>query len=165
MQTIDTEPLTVAAFAPFGEVLSANGRPSFLINNDKCGRYHDLARPEIAGDDDGQVALSVFRAEAYKLPYILDMMERHPLGSQTFVPMGDIAYLVIAAPDENQRPGCPKAFLAAPGQGVNYHRNIWHGVLTPLDNTADFLVIDRIGNGNNLEEFFFDTPYLVGGES
>ncbi len=165
MQTIDTEPLTAAAFAPFGEVLSASERPSFLINNDKCGRYHDLARPDITGENDGQVALSVFRAEAYQLPYVLDMVERHPLGSQAFVPMGDITYLVIAAPDENQRPGRPRAFLAAPGQGVNLHRNIWHGVLAPLHKTSDFVVVDRIGSGDNLQEFFFDTPYLIGGKS
>jgi len=165
MQTIDTAPLTATAFAPFGEVLSANGRPSFLINNDKCGRFHDLARPDIAGEGDGQVALSVFRAQAYQLPYVLDMVERHPLGSQAFVPMGDITYLVIAAADENQRPRRPRAFLARPGQGVNFHRNIWHGVLTPLDKTADFVVIDRIGSGDNLQEFFFDTPYLIGEKS
>ncbi len=90
MQTIHIEPLTAAAFAPFGEVLCASGRPSYLINNDKCGRYHDLARPEISEQQTGHVGLSVFRAEAYSLPHTLDMMERHPLGSQAFAPMMDV---------------------------------------------------------------------------
>ncbi|NRB02117.1 MAG: ureidoglycolate lyase, partial [Rhodobacteraceae bacterium] len=65
------------------------------------------------------------------------------------------------APDAGGVPGTPRAFLTAPGQGVNYHRGTWHGVLTPLHAPGLFAVVDRIGDGANLEEHVFDAPYLV----
>ena len=58
-------------------------------------------------------------------------------------------------------PGRPLAFLSDPGQAINFHRNIWHGVLTPLEDPGLFVVVDRIGSGENLEEIFFDIPYIV----
>ena len=88
-------------------------------------------------------------------------MERHPEGSQAFVPMSYFPFLIIVAADANGTPGKPHAFLSNAGQGINFHRNTWHGVLTPLHAPGLFCVIDRIGKGANLEEFFFDTPYVV----
>jgi ureidoglycolate lyase len=89
------------------------------------------------------------------------MVERHPLGSQAFLPMGADPFLVIVAADEDGTPGAPKAFRTAPGQGINFARNTWHGVLTPLSPPGLFAVIDRIGEGANLEEHWFETPYTV----
>ena len=89
------------------------------------------------------------------------MMERHPEGSQAFIPMSMNRFLIIVAPDKNNRPGRPLAFLSDPGQAINFHRNIWHGVLTPLETPGLFAVVDRIGSGENLEEIFFDIPYIV----
>jgi len=54
-----------------------------------------------------------------------------------------------------------RAFAPAPGQGVNIARNTWHGVLTPLEAESDFLVVDRGGEGNNLEEHHFDQNWTV----
>ena len=92
-------------------------------------------------------------------------MERHPDGSQAFVPMHQHPYLVIVAPDSQGAPGRPVAFVAAPGQAVNYRRNIWHGVLCPLHAPGLFAVIDRIGipDGDrpNLQEHWFDAPYTI----
>jgi ureidoglycolate lyase len=95
------------------------------------------------------------------LPYELAMMERHPEGSQAFVPMSYFPFLIIVASDANGAPHLPRAFLSNAGQGINFHRNTWHGVLTPLHAPGLFCVVDRIGDGANLEEFFFDTPYVV----
>ena len=89
------------------------------------------------------------------------MVERHPLGSQAFFPLNDQPFLVIVAPDDGGTPGRPRAFLTNGRQGVNYHRNTWHGILTPLDREQRFLIVDRKGEGDNLEEFFFERPFLI----
>ena len=89
------------------------------------------------------------------------MVERHPLGSQGFIPMSLDPFLVVVAPDAGGAPRQPLAFRTAPGQWVNIARNTWHGVLTPLHAPGLFAVIDRIGEGANLEEHWFDQPYLV----
>lgn len=160
-RTLQAEPLTAAAFAPFGDVLAATGTPDKLINQGLCGRYHDLAKLDFG---DGRAGISLFDAQARALPFTLDMMERHPEGSQAFVPMQRDPFLVVVAPDENGAPGTPLAFLAQPGQGVNLHRNVWHGVLCPLNGPGLFAVIDRIGEGANLQEHWFETPWTVEGE-
>jgi len=157
---IAIEPLTAEAFAPFGDVLEAVGDPTFMINRGLCGRYHDLAHCDFIGTN-AHAGISLFKAEARALPYELDMMERHPLGSQAFVPMTADPFLVIVAPDEDGAPGRPRAFLTTPGQGINFFRNVWHGVLTPLAEPGLFAVIDRIGDGNNLEEHWFNEPYRI----
>ncbi len=151
-------PLTAAAFAPFGDVLEATG-DSYPINAGMCERFHDRARIDVVGD--GRVGVSLFRARPYPLPHRFDLVERHPLGSQAFLPMAEDPFLVIVAPDERGRPGTPVAFLTAPGQGVNYLRNVWHGVLTPLGRPGTFAVVDRVGTGNNLEEYRYDAPWTV----
>lgn len=158
MTRITVKPLTEAAFAPFGDVLEVRGSPDRLINQGLCGRFHDRARLDFG---DGRAGLSLFNAEPRRLPYRLEMMERHPDGSQAFVPMTMAAFLVIVAPDAGGVPGTPQAFLTAPGQAINLHRGTWHGVLTPLSTPGLFAVLDRIGPGDNLEEHWFDTPYTV----
>ncbi|MCU4653704.1 ureidoglycolate lyase [Roseibacterium sp. SDUM158016] len=157
---IVTEPLTAKAFAPFGEVLEATGDPDRIINQGLCGRFHDRAALDFT---DGRAGISLFRSEARTLPYTLDMVERHPQGSQAFLPMSMDPFLVIVAPDEEGVPGRPLAFVTAPGQGINFRRNTWHGVLTPLSAPGLFAVVDRIGPGDNLQEHWFDMPWRVVG--
>ncbi len=154
------QPLSQAAFSAFGDVLEAAGEPDRIINAGLCGRFHDLADLDFAGKG-ARAGISLFRSRARALPYTLDMMERHPLGSQAFLPMSSDPFMVIVAPDDAGKPGKPAAFLTTPGQGVNYHRNTWHGVLTPLVDNALFAVVDRIGEGDNLEEFTFEQPWVV----
>jgi ureidoglycolate lyase len=156
---IKVQPLTAEAFAPFGDVLEAAGAPDKIINQGQCGRYHDRAALEF---HEGRAGISIFNAEPRNLPYTLDMMERHPDGAQAFLPMHQNRYLVIVAHDANGRPDAPAAFEVAAGQGVNYHRNTWHGVLTPLHAPGLFAVVDRIGEGANLEEHWFEEPFIIG---
>ncbi len=158
-RTIATEPLTGWAFAPFGDVIEAAGAPDMVINEGMAERFHDRARLDFGPD--GRAGISVFRARPRALPYRLTLMERHPLGSQAFIPMQAAPFLVIVAPDEDGAPGQPRAFLTRPGQGVNFLRATWHGVLTPLSEPALFAVIDRIGPGNNLQEVQIERPYTV----
>ncbi len=157
-RSIQIEPLTAEAFALFGDVLAAQGDPDKIINAGLCGRYHDRAQLDFS---DGRAGISIFQSEARSLPYTLDLMERHPEGSQAFIPMSADPFLVVVAPDAGGKPGAPRAFLTTPGQGVNFHRNVWHGVLTPLAAPGLFAVIDRIGDGANLEEHSFTDPYII----
>jgi ureidoglycolate lyase len=150
---VKIRPLTAEAFAPFGDVLDTSGAPDRLINAGLCGRWHDRARLDFG---DGRAGISLFLAEPRRLPLRLDLVERHPDGSQAFLPMTQAPFLVVVAPDMGGRPGQPLAFLTAPGQGVNYHRGVWHGVLCPLAAPGLFAVIDRVGAGANLEEHHFE---------
>ncbi len=158
-RTLRPEPLTVAAFAPFGDVLDCTGSPDRIINQGLCGRFHDRARLDF--DASGRAGLSLFLAEPRSLPCRLEMVERHPQGSQAFIPMHEHPFLVITAPDAGDRPGTPRAFLTDGAQGINLHRGIWHGVLTPLSAPGRFAVIDRIGPGDNLKEHWFAEPWTV----
>lgn len=161
MSTVLTlAPLTAADFAPFGDVLDVSGEPDKMINAGLCGRYHDRA---VLDFSDGKAGISLFQGQPRRFPIVLDLVERHPDGSQAFLPMGSDPFVVVVAPDEGGKPGLPRAFLTAPGQGVNYHKGTWHGVLTPLSAPGLFAVVDRIGDGPNLEEHHFDVPYTIEG--
>lgn len=144
---LQVEALTPAAFAPFGDVIDrAAARKVFAINQGSTLRYHALATAELA---DGAVAISLARAQPQALPFVVRMLERHPLGSQAFVPLAGARWLVVVAASP-QDP--PRAFLAEGGQGVQYRRGCWHHPLIALDAGGDFLVVDRIGPGSNCEE-------------
>ncbi|MCX8508960.1 MAG: ureidoglycolate lyase [Rhodobacteraceae bacterium] len=157
-RTILAQPLTALAFAPFGEVLDASGPPDRLINAGNCGRWHDRARLDFA---DARAGISIFKSESFTLPYRLPLVERHPEGSQAFLPMTDDPFLVVVAADHNGTPGMPLAFITNGQQAINIHRNVWHGVLTPLSGPGLFAVVDRIGPTRNLEEFRFPEPFMV----
>ncbi len=150
------QPLTAKAFAPFGDVLDATGTPDKIINAGKCGRHNDRAKLDFGPD--GRAGISIFDAEPRAFPYMLDLLERHPEGSQAFLPMTENPFLVIVSETAHSK---PLAFLTAPGQGINLHRGTWHGVLTPLATPGVFAVIDRIGETPNLEEHRLDPPWRI----
>ncbi len=156
-RVLRTEPLTRGAFAPFGQVIEAAGAHHYAINSGDCERYHDLAKIELGGVH-ARPMISLLHSRGFALPYTLALVERHPLGSQAFYPLSQNPFLVVVAPDESGTPGTPRAFVTASGQGINIAMNIWHGVLTPLGPEADFLSVDRAGDGNNLEEHVFADP-------
>ena len=153
-------PLTREAFAPYGDVIETDGATHYPINNGKCERYHDLATVEAAGPG-ARAIVSIFKGTPYQLPLKLTMVERHPFGSQAFMPLSPAPFLVVVCHDGPNGPGEPHAFVTAPGQGVSYPRNRWHAVLTPIGARQDFLVVDRGGDGDNLEEHLFDEPYEI----
>jgi ureidoglycolate lyase len=152
---LNARALTKAAFAPFGDVIETQGAELRLINGGTTERFHDLANVDVTGDG-ARVLVNIFRGKPFALPIDISMLERHPLGSQAFIPLQDRPFLVVVAEDEGGKPGMPVAFLCQGNQGVNYARNAWHHPLISLGETSDFLVVDRGGEGNNLEEFFFD---------
>ncbi|MEF3048568.1 ureidoglycolate lyase [Pseudotabrizicola sp. L79] len=152
---IPPQPLTAAAFAPFGEVLEATG-DFRLINDGWCQRHHDRAVLDFGPD--GRAGISVFQAKPRALPYSFDLIERHPEGSQAFVPLSQHPFLVIVAQSPDHT---PLAFLTNGQQGINFRRGTWHGVLTPLHAPGLFAVVDRIGPTPNLEEVRFTESWTV----
>ena len=160
MTTILAKPLNPEAFAPFGELVEKGLGESFPINAGNCTRHHALATADVTGEG-AEVVVSIFDAKPYALPLALPLVERHPLGSQAFFPLNASRWLVVCFEDDDGTPVRPAAFIAGPAQGVNIARNVWHAVLTPLDRRADFIVVDRGGPGDNLEEFHFDTRPVI----
>ncbi len=156
--TLIAAPLTEQAFKPFGDVISLRDTPDMIINQGMCGRHHDLARVDIEG---GRAGISLFDAEARHWPCEIALVERHPLGSQAFLPLDRTPFLVVVADDEAGQPAGLRAFVTAPGQGVNLLRGVWHGVLCPIGARGTYAVIDRVGDGENLEEHWFDSPISV----
>ncbi len=160
-QSLVVQPLTAQAFAPFGEVIDLRDVPSAIINQGLCERHSDLITFDV-DEQGGKLGLSLFQSQRRSFPYRLEMVERHPLGSQAFIPMSHEPFLVIVAPDQAGQPGEPLAFLTQAGQGINLFKCTWHGVLTPLEGFGRFAVLDRIGgDGSNLEEHWFAHPYTV----
>ncbi|MEL7028337.1 MAG: ureidoglycolate lyase [Pseudomonadota bacterium] len=149
-RTLLAKALTAEAFAPFGDVISAaTAQESFEINEGGCVRFHDLAHVEVEG---GRAGVSLFRPTPVSPPFRIQKMERHPLGSQAFVPLHHRDYLVVVAPPGPFDESALTAFHAAGDQGVNYRKGVWHHFLLALHPDTDFLVVDRIGDGDNLEE-------------
>jgi ureidoglycolate lyase len=146
--------LTSEGFAPFGDVVAIEDASHFSINQGFAERYNDLAQVDIAADH-GEVSVSIVTAEPRPYPIDIRLMERHPLGSQIFYPLQDRDWLVVVA-EKLTDIASFRAFRASGRQGVNYARNVWHHPLLVLDPNSRFLVVDRKGPGNNLEEVWFD---------
>jgi ureidoglycolate lyase len=145
------EPLTAEAFAPFGSVIEASDDAVKLdINQGHAIRYDRLAEIDVA-DEGGVGAISLFRARPLD-QLVLRMFERHPLGSQTFVPLSGRPYLVAVAPAGAFDAARVRLFHAEGHQGVHYRRGVWHHFLLVLETDSEFLVIDRAGPGDNCEE-------------
>lgn len=160
--TLTVRELRKSTFAPYGDVIETNDTKSFFINQCTTERFHDLAKVDVS-DEAGRPLISIFRGQAFSLPIAIKMMERHPLGSQAFIPISPYPWLVVVAPAQKDgSPGVPEAFLAGSHQGVSYGKGVWHHPLVSLQKTSDFLVVDRGGEGENLEEFTFpDNGYAI----
>lgn len=152
MRTLTLEPLTADAFAPFGDVIEAAGAAEVMpINYGWTTRFNDLAGIDTR-DEDGHTIVSLFRSKPLE-PLVLKIFERHPLGSQAFVPTQGRPYLVAVAPAGDFDVAQVRVFRAAAHQGVNYAKGVWHHFLLALEAESDFLVIDRDGAmGANLDE-------------
>ena len=146
------EPLTKSAFAPFGDVIESDGAPPLIINQGTTTLYHALARAVIG---DGSAVISIFDTNARTSPIEIRMMERHPLGSQAFYPLEKKRWFVVVSDASIPTPENLRAFIASGEQGVQYKKNVWHHPLLVEQGKQQFLVVDRDGAGDNLEEVFF----------
>lgn len=155
------ESLTREAFAPFGDVMEASDAARhFPINGGTTERYHDLA--DIQLDAQGRAIVSIFRGQPRALPFTITMLERHPLGSQAFMPLNGRPYLVAVAPrGDTFGANDVRVFLARGDQGVNYAAGVWHHPLLVLGEVSDFLIVDRAGPGANCDERDLPEPLTI----
>jgi ureidoglycolate lyase len=153
--------LTPQAFAPFGEVIDARTKAPLDINQGFAQRFDDLAALDVAAEQ-GTLKVSIFTARARPLPIEIKLMERHPLGSQLFFPLQDEPWLILVCTDPHDA-ATYRAFSATGQQGVNYARNVWHHPLLVLRHDSRFIIVDRKGPGNNLEEVWLRAPLWVNG--
>jgi len=151
-QSLVIEALTQVAFADFGEVIEAHEGDGFGINQGYTWRHHKLATVTTDEPTDDAI-ISIFSSKNRPQPIAIEMMERHPLGSQAFMPLNNVPFLVVVAKaGPEPRLSDLKAFVSNGKQGVNYGTGVWHHPLLILAATQDFLVVDRSGAGNNLNE-------------
>jgi ureidoglycolate lyase len=157
--------LTKDNFTPFGDVIEVNNQSEyFSINDDFTQRYNDLAEINVNAED-GKTLVSIFRSTPLQQPIIIKKMERHPLSSQCFMPIGTQSYLVVVAPAGKFDENTIQVFVASANQGVNYHAGIWHHFSLALNHVSDFLVIDRGGRGSNCDVIDLKTPIEIELES
>lgn len=158
MKRLTIEPLEQGAFAPFGDVIDTRRRDAqnVAINDGFTQRHHALSPVQTEGNDP---ILSVFETRSFGLPLQIRMLERHPRGSQAFIPMGDSGtrdfLIVVAEGDGAPDPETIRAFRVSAGQGVNFHAGVWHHPNIVIEGSQTFLVVDRSDPASNLEEFTF----------
>ena len=160
-QTLRPLPLTADRFAPFGDVIATSGSGTEPMNEARFARYSELATVDV--DRAGTVAIGIVRSRTpTSLPYAFDMVERHPLGSQAFIPLSEFRFvIVVGRPGESIDAADLQAFVTNGRQGINYHRGTWHMPLIALEEGQQFLVVDRAPPGGNCEEHVFDQPVLL----
>ena len=161
LQTITPKALTSQAFSIFGDVIEANDQGNKIaINDGYTQRYHDLAEVDV-NDHGGRALINIFRSTPLSQPIVIKMMERHPKGSQAFIPMGTHPYLVVVAPKGTFDVSQLQVFIAQSNQGVNYHKGTWHHFCLALGGESDFLVIDRGGEGDNCDVVRLDGSLVI----
>ena len=155
MITLQPEPLTAEAFAPYGDVVESSQQQVAAMNAESFERFDDLCSVEA---NDGHVAVSIARCRTTTaLPHNFDMIERHPHGSQSFVPLTPCRMMVVvASAGEPAAAAELRAFVSNGRQGINYHRGTWHMPLIAFDAGQEFLIIDRVGDSPNCDLHYLD---------
>ena len=147
--TIKPTKITKKKFSKFGELINTKNKKPIIINNGYAKRFHDLGKINTSSKK-GNPIISIFSAKKRSFQMKIDMMEKHPLGSQAFIPMKETTFLVFVAP-KGKKPDVNKikSFIVPEQTGINYKPGTWH---FPLISTEDmnFLVVDRKGSGDNL---------------
>mgnify|MGYP003633253958 FL=1 len=160
-QQIIPKTLTRENFAQFGDVIEVNDKAQhFSINDGFTQRYHDLAQVDVT-EEGGRTLINIFRSTPLEQPVRIKMMERHPLSSQAFIPMGQQPYLVVVAPKGELHISKIEVFLASSNQGVNYHKGTWHHYCLALHQVSDFIVVDRGGAGENCDVIDLDGSLVI----
>jgi ureidoglycolate lyase len=162
--SIPLHPLSREGFAPYGDVIQVAESRHYTINQGWAERYADMARLDLLAGE-GKPNVGIVRAEPRPMPLQVKLMERHPMSSQLFIPLAPRPFLVlVAAPSERLEPGNVVGFRTIAGQGVNYARGVWHHPLIALDQSTDFLVVDRHGKDENCDEVSLDHADLWVGD-
>ena len=152
--------ITRKNFAVYGDLISSDNIKPVNINAGYAKRFDNLANINTSRDE-GKTIVSIFSAIKRTFPMKIDMMEKHPLGSQAFIPMKETTFIAFVAP-QNDKPEINKieSFIISPGMGINYKPGIWHFPLISTEDT-NFLVIDRKGSGENLTIHKFENQEII----
>ena len=152
--------ITRTNFSTYGDLISADDIKPMDINAGYAKRFDNLAHINTSKDE-GKTVVSIFSALKRTFPMKIDMMEKHPLSSQAFIPMKETTFLSFVAPP-GEKPDIDKieSFIISPRTGINYKPDIWHFPLISTENT-NFLVIDRKGNGENLIIHKFEKEKVI----
>ena len=152
--------ITKKNFAMYGDLISSNDVAPMEINSGFAKRFDDLANIDTSMDK-GETIVSIFAAIKRTFPMKIDMMEKHPLGSQAFIPMKETTFLSFVAP-QGELPEISKieSFIIPPKTGINYKPGVWHFPLISTEDT-NFIVIDRKGNGKNLVIHKFEKENII----
>ena len=163
MITLQPAPLTRESFARYGDVIETSADRLIAMNAARFERFDNECVVEAEG---GQVAISIVRCRlATMLPFRFDTVERHPHGSQAFIPLTPYRFMVVVAPpEEDVAAGDLRAFVTNGRQGVNYHLGTWHMPLIAFDAGQEFLVIDRSGESPNCDEHSLEEPVTLLGD-
>ncbi len=158
--SITALPITPERFADYGDVIHASADSMAAMNDARFDRFSRLA----IVDADGQPAsISIARCKMpTSLPYRFDLVERHPRGSQAFMPLSYFSFYVVVAPAaESVEPEDLRAFVTNGNQGVNYHKGVWHMPMFALELGQEFLIIDRGVDGDNCDEHYLGDPVTL----
>ena len=160
MKVVKAKNITKKNFSKFGQLINTSKKNPININDGYAKRFDDLVNLDTSKKR-GNSIVSIFKAKKRSFPMIIDMMEKHPLGSQAFIPMEDTKFLVFVAPKGN-KPNIDKikSFIVPKQTGINYKAGIWHFPLISIKN-MNFLIIDRKGKGNNLVIYKFKKDKIV----
>lgn len=163
-KNIEIQPLTQESFAPFGDVIEKSNKGFIPINQGLTERYHALSLMQVSGEQ-GAVGMSIFHnLFATTMPFQIEILERHPYGSQSFIPLQQQKFIIVVAlPLDLTRPDEKRiyAFISNGQQGITYHQGVWHHPLITLEAESDFLVVDRIGGGNNCDVHHLSYPCWI----
>ena len=159
---LHAQPLSKGNFSPYGDVIEIEGAKHFPINAGKMERYHNLAAVEFDAGREGKPLISIVKCnEPSQLPYRVELVERHCLGSQAFIPLKHARMVIVVGPAaESVQANQLKAFVSNGKQGINYRPGVWHMPLIAFDRNQEFIVIDRGGAGEDCDEVRFDNIEL-----
>lgn len=155
-------PITTERFAPYGDVIHASTAAKAAMNDARFDRFHDLAKIDVESAG-GRTAISIARCRAPAVfPHRFDMVERHPHGSQAFIPLAPFSFIVVVAPaGEAVNATDLRAFVTNGTQGVNYHKGVWHMPMIAMEAGQEFLIVDRLPARDNCEEFILGDPLIL----
>ncbi len=160
---LKAKPITPERFAPYGDVIFGDMERKSAMNDARFLRFNDLANVDIDASASGRPCVSIARCRtAATLPWRVDLMERHPKGSQAFMPLAPFSFVVVVAPAaETVEISELRAFVTNGRQGINYHKGVWHMPMIAMEAGQDFLIIDRIGDDSNCEELVLPEPVTL----
>jgi ureidoglycolate lyase len=140
------EPLSRSAFAKYGDVIGGHmAREGVSINQ---GTTHKFSTESLTfTEQDGLGQTFLYRARGQSLPLMLHELECHRLGSQTFVPLAGVSFVVVVALSDatGHAPNLQtlRAFWVDGNHAITLRAGTWHHGLIAMED-GDFVVIERV---------------------